>query len=413
MKIETKNLFLEYNSPILSIDFLKQTIEDIKNEYNLLRWGIVSFNPPELIIEIITSEHDYSDQLINNITVKAVSDKFNVVFIIPTGVGANIGGYIGDAAPYVKLLSEFCDNVIINPNVVNAADLIGISDNNLYLEGFLLDNFLIGNIAINYLKNPQIGVVIDKLPYNKHNLVINALNSVVATKGINIIGYAQTNEKISSIVNKTAQGHFQGRLLNPQCLLDAANKLIAKGANSIAIITEIDGITKNDWRNHYLNGQPNPIGAIESLISRYLTAETKIPCVHAPVSTDFYDEVELFDPRVSAEVISKTGIPCILEGLKNSVSISVGLDIKDISAIVIPGGCVGGIPLLSAFENNIPILAIKENSCVVGLKSSQINMNNLIELDTYSDAVTYLLALKSKISWKSIHRPLNSIEQIL
>ena len=41
--------------------------------------------------------------------------------IVPTGVGASIGGYAGDASRYAqKIASEF--GLIVNPNVVNAED---------------------------------------------------------------------------------------------------------------------------------------------------------------------------------------------------------------------------------------------------------------------------------------------------
>ncbi len=45
---------------------------------------------------------------------------FTAAFIVPTGVGATIGGYAGDASPCVNLISKICP-VITNPNTVNAA----------------------------------------------------------------------------------------------------------------------------------------------------------------------------------------------------------------------------------------------------------------------------------------------------
>ena len=46
----------------------------------------------------------------------------NVVMIIPTGIGCEIGGHAGDATPAAKLLASVCDKLIIHPNVVNASD---------------------------------------------------------------------------------------------------------------------------------------------------------------------------------------------------------------------------------------------------------------------------------------------------
>ena len=45
------------------------------------------------------------------------------VLIIPTGIGAEIGGHAGDGNPVAKLIASCCDKLITHPNVVNAADI--------------------------------------------------------------------------------------------------------------------------------------------------------------------------------------------------------------------------------------------------------------------------------------------------
>ena len=40
-------------------------------------------------------------------------------FIVPTGVGASIGGFAGDASIWARKFAEKC-RLIVNPNVVNA-----------------------------------------------------------------------------------------------------------------------------------------------------------------------------------------------------------------------------------------------------------------------------------------------------
>lgn len=52
------------------------------------------------------------------------TNQFNAVFLVPTGIGAEIGGHAGDAAPVVRMLASSCDNLITHPNVVNASDCI-------------------------------------------------------------------------------------------------------------------------------------------------------------------------------------------------------------------------------------------------------------------------------------------------
>ena len=70
----------------------------------------------------------------------------NIVHIIPTGVGAEIGGHAGDGNPSAKLLASICDNLITHPNVVNASDINEMTENTLYVEGSMLVRFLEGEI---------------------------------------------------------------------------------------------------------------------------------------------------------------------------------------------------------------------------------------------------------------------------
>ncbi len=48
---------------------------------------------------------------------------YNVVLIVPTGIGAAIGGYAGDALPVARAMSQVCDRLITHPNVMNGAQL--------------------------------------------------------------------------------------------------------------------------------------------------------------------------------------------------------------------------------------------------------------------------------------------------
>ena len=39
------------------------------------------------------------------------NEQFNTVLIVPTGIGAEIGGHSGDAGPVARLLASACDNL--------------------------------------------------------------------------------------------------------------------------------------------------------------------------------------------------------------------------------------------------------------------------------------------------------------
>lgn len=50
---------------------------------------------------------------------------YSAVLIIPTGIGASIGGYAGDALPVAKAMAAICDRIITHPNVMNGGVYIG------------------------------------------------------------------------------------------------------------------------------------------------------------------------------------------------------------------------------------------------------------------------------------------------
>ena len=89
-----------------------------------------------------TSIFDFSRREVEN------SDKFNAVMLVPTGIGSEIGGHAGDAAPAARLLAGACDTLITHPNVVNASDINELPENGLYVEGSVISNLLMGTIGL-------------------------------------------------------------------------------------------------------------------------------------------------------------------------------------------------------------------------------------------------------------------------
>ena len=49
------------------------------------------------------------------------------VFVVPTGIGASVGGFAGDASCQARAFTEK-SRLIVNPNVVNAGGFSGIND---------------------------------------------------------------------------------------------------------------------------------------------------------------------------------------------------------------------------------------------------------------------------------------------
>ena len=59
-----------------------------------------------------------------------------ISFVVPTGIGATIGGFAGDASQYARMFAKDF-NVIVNPNVVNAACFSETNKNNTLLDHVL------------------------------------------------------------------------------------------------------------------------------------------------------------------------------------------------------------------------------------------------------------------------------------
>jgi len=343
------------------------------------------------------------------------NNDFIAACIIPTGIGASIGGYAGDASPYINLLSKICP-VITNPNSVNAAIFSGINDNILYTEGYAIDMFFKEQIALRPSKFNKIGVIFDKaIPEKVLNVHINTINAVKSTYGINILGYEVTEENAGVDFNISESGISTGELKNPDTLINSARKLMDKGAEALAAVCYF----KDSEDTDYANGSGiDPVGGVEAVISHILTREFNVPVAHAPSfdESSLIISSEIVNKKAAAEYITPTFLPCILLGLYNAPKIiensslrggmsvptwqSNDLDItlKNIKALIMPYDCMGGLPVLKAIEKNIPVIAVEENKTVLNITPDALGIENkVIKVKNYQEAAGYLLAMKNGI----------------
>ncbi|MDD3012341.1 MAG: DUF3326 domain-containing protein [Candidatus Gastranaerophilales bacterium] len=327
---------------------------------------------------------------------------FTAAFIVPTGIGASIGGYAGDASPCLNLISKICP-VITNPNTVNAAIFSGINENILYTEGFAIDRFFKEEIALRPSKYNPIGVIFDKaIPEDILNVHINTINAVKTVYGINILGYEITKNEVGVNFSISESGISSGNIESPETLIEAGRVLIDKGAEAIAVVCYFDSSEDND----YSKGEGvDPVGGVEAIISHILTKEFNIPVAHAPAFNDLSISSEIVNPRASAEYITTVFLPCVLLGLYNAPKL-VNIDntnyqditLGKIKALIVPCNCLGGIPILKAIENNIPVIAVEENTTVINVTAESLGIENkVIKVKNYHEAAGRLLALKQGI----------------
>ena len=310
-------------------------------------------------------------------------------FLVPTGIGASIGGFAGDASCFARELAQ-STQLIVNPNVVNAAVFSGITPNMLYTEGFAIDEFFAEKIALRPSKNNKIGVIFDSaIPQNVLNIHINTLNAVKIVYGLDILGYELTKESAGIEFCMEESGISSGKVNNPQTLIEAGQSLKNQGASAIAVVCLFDEPQEDGYSSG--NGV-DIVGGVEAIISHILTKELNLPIAHAPAFKDVTIPTEIVDPRAAAEYITPTFLPCILLGLQNAPQIikiedakQNDIKVKDLKALIMPYNALGCVPVLEASRNNIPIIAVKENQTVLDVTAQKLGIE-VIEVETYQEA---------------------------
>jgi hypothetical protein len=341
------------------------------------------------------------------------TEKFNVVLLIPTGIGAEIGGHCGDGNAVARLIASACDTLITHPNVVNASDINEMTDNTLYVEGSIITRLMMGQIGLQKVRSNRILMLMDRHEDRLFNdEIINAVSSARISLGIDCDVY-EMNNIIDSKSMYSKSGRAIGKIEKIEYLFEIIDKYNGK-YDAIGLSTFIN-VPEHYHKNYFSNDDMiNPWGGIEAMLTHSIAEKYNIPCAHSPMmaSREIMDmEVGVVDPRKAPESASLTYLHCILKGLHKSPRITSpnkGLNIENISCLIIPYGCVG-LPTLAALENGIPVIAVKENKNRMKNKLEELPFkhNKLFVVENYLEAVGVINAIKSGIKLDTIRRPIN------
>ncbi|MCX6579513.1 MAG: DUF3326 domain-containing protein [Candidatus Aminicenantes bacterium] len=347
-------------------------------------------------------------------------DKFNVVMIVPTGIGAEIGGHSGDAAPAARLLAGACDTLITHPNVVNASDINELPENCLYIEGSVISQLIMGTVGLAKVRSNRIMLIIDKHTDSRiSDFAINAASAARASIGVDCPIVMEMNPSVRMQSSYSKSGRAVGRIESVERLCDVILKNRSE-YDAIALTSVIN--VPNEFHVGYYKHHGeiiNPWGGVEAMLTHAVTMLFGVPTAHSPMldSIDIVNlQVGVVDPRMAAEVISSSFLISILKGLHRSPRIITDkmlfthpgvLTVDDISCIVIPDGCIG-LPTLAALEQGIPIIAVRENrNCMKNdLSKLPFSPGKLFIVDNYLEAVGIMIALKSGISPAAVRRPI-------
>lgn len=319
------------------------------------------------------------------------------IMIVPTGIGASIGGYAGDASSYAQKAAEQLQKaygsnarLIVNPNIVNAAVFSGITDKMLYVEGWCIEQFVKGNIGLIPSKNNKIGIIFDKaIPERILNIHINTINALKTVYGIDIMGYEITEEPAGVEFFNTESGISSGTVKNQQTLEKTGRNLLKKGADALAVVCFFENPPEDD----YESGEGvDIVGGVEAVISHYLSQKLLCPCVHAPAFDETEYSTQIVHPKVSAEYITPTFLPCLMFGLQNAPKIvDLSSNSQDcitknnLKYIALPHNALGSSVVLDALKADIPVFAIKENTTVLNVDKEALSLEKVKILNKYEE----------------------------
>ena len=349
----------------------------------------------------------------------AASDGFNVVHLVPTGIGSEVGGHAGDAGPTAKLLASVCDTLVTHPNVVNASDIVDIPENALYVEGSVICRLLMGTVGLQPTRANRLLVLMDshEVPLF-NNAVVNSVSGARASYGLRA-EVVKLEPNMYMAWHEASSGRAGGRVEQLEPLFQAL-RCHAGCFDAVAITSVID-VPANAHDDYFrLEGAMiNPWGGVEALLTHATSLLYDMPSAHSPMfeSPDLANaDPGVVDPRMAAEAVSLTFLQCILKGLQRSPRIvndedlmrreSV-LTVEDISCLVIPDGCIG-LPTLAALEQGIPVVAVRENRNVMrnDLEMLPWQAGQLFMVDNYWEATGIVAALRAGLAPESVRRPL-------
>jgi len=346
--------------------------------------------------------------------------RFNVAMLIPTGIGAAIGGHAGDATPAAQLLGSVCDTLVIHPNVVNASDINEMPANSMYVEGSVLCRLLMGTVGLQPVRANRVLVLIH--PHADQvftGLAVNAVNAARSSYGLICPRIIEMELPIPMRPGYTESARAAGQVEGFEHLFGLLDKHRDE-YDAVAIASVIS--TPFHYYGDYFwsdGSMVNPWGGVESMLTHAISSLYDVPSAHAPMleSQEILDiETGVVDPRMAAEVISVSFLQCILKGLQRSPKIVTGEETmrepgvftaRDISCLVIPDHCLG-LPTFAALEQGIPVIAVRENTNLMknDLTALPWAQGQLHIVENYWEAAGVLAALKAGIDPMAARRPL-------
>ena len=338
------------------------------------------------------------------------------LLVIPTGIGCELGGYAGDGLPAARLLAAASGCLITHPNVMNGASLYWSDSRIHYVEGWALDRFAAGELALAPRASQRVGVLLDagiepELVL-RHRQVIDACR---ASLGLPIGPVLSSELPLGVNLQQGASGSSWGTIERPDVLLRAGEQLVAAGATAIAVVARFPEDPESEALAAYRAGSGvDALAGAEAVISHLLVRHLGIPCAHAPALLPLPLDPAL-DPRAAAEELGHTFLPCVLVGLSLAPDLVPLVDsamrgtapmlhAAQLGAVVAPAGALGGAAVLACAERGIPLISVA-NPCLLEVTAEALGLA-AIPASSYAEAAGMVLALREGIDPAALTRQL-------
>ena len=343
---------------------------------------------------------------------------FNVVMLVPTGIGAEIGGHAGDASPAAALLAHSCDIMITHPNVLNASDLIHIPENALYAEGSVIAKMLMGTSRLIPVRSNRLLVIVqDHKDQLFTEAAVNAVNAARAYFGLYVTEVVMVDPNFTMRGEYGPSGSAGGTVQGIDRIWDILDARIGEfDAVALSSVIEIPSELHSSY--YYREGDLiNPWGGVEAMLTHAISLKYGVPAAHSPMfeSREIAEmDVGVVDSRMAAEVISLTFFESVLRGLQRSPRIvgqeagaMKGLGVEDISCLIIPDGCLG-LPTLAALHQGIKVIAVRENANIMrnDLAGLPWRDGHFFHVENYWEAAGVVNCLRMGLDPLSVRRPL-------
>jgi len=334
---------------------------------------------------------------------------YTALLIVPTGIGAAIGGYAGDAMPVARTLAAVCDRLITHPNVLNGAQLYWSLPNAFYVEGYGLDKFAAGCWGLRPVHQNRVGLILDRgIETDLRLRHLQAADAARATLGLNLTDYVITDAPLNVELRTAASGASWGTIGNPDSLLRAAEVLISKArAEAIAVVARFPDDVGSEALQNYRHGEGvDPLAGAEAIISHLIVKTFQIPCAHSPALSPLPLDPDL-SPRSAAEELGYTFLPSVLVGLsrapqfivetQNFVSIHEDIWANQVDAVIIPATACGSSAVLSLSQSQAQIITVAENQTTMQVPPAPLGIK-AIAVNSYIEAIGIMAAHKAGIN---------------